>query len=201
MLKLKTILAIAAIVPAMALAQNLPAKGDFSVQVFDKTNVCFRPNEVGSFAQDGDLIRLMNGRIILKKINIPSYKRTINVSANIAIQSNGDRWDKSGSCFVIPRKTAATLIEIAKGEKNYPKIDAKKYEKLVGILPQDGYIPNIELMRFMTPFGVGYFSSPTNELSAPRKPVYIDHWADSVAWSQDITDLYSEIEGEVYVGI
>ena len=56
-------------------------------------------------------------------------------------------------------------------------------------------------MRFMTPFGVGHFSAPDDSLTHNRKPVYIDHWEDSVSWEQDITDLYPLLEGGAYVGI
>ena len=53
----------------------------------------------------------------------------------------------------------------------------------------------------MTPFGVGHFSAPDDSLTHNRKPVYIDHWEDSVSWEQDITDLYPLLEGGAYVGI
>ena len=56
-------------------------------------------------------------------------------------------------------------------------------------------------MRFMTPFGVGHYSSEDDSLSRKRKPVYIDQWADSVSWEQNITDLYPLLEGGAYVGI
>ena len=56
-------------------------------------------------------------------------------------------------------------------------------------------------MRFMTPFGVGHFSGKDDKLSAKRRPVYIPKWADCVEWQQDITDRYSELEGEAYVGV
>ena len=193
--------AVALMLPIALVGKNYPSKGNCSLQVFDKTNVCFQPDRFGAYAEDGSLIRLMNGRIILKKISVPDYARTIKVSATVTIQSNGDRWDKSGSCFVIPKEAATTLIDVARGTKQYPAVDPARLEKLVGIVAGEGYVPNIEIMRFMTPFGVGHFSNPDNELSAPRKPVYIDHWADKVEWKQDITDLYPALVGEVYVGI
>ena len=30
---------------------------------------------------------------------------------------------------------------------------------MIGIVPGQDYVPTLELMRFMTPFGVGYYSS------------------------------------------
>ena len=63
------------------------------------------------------------------------------------------------------------------------------------------YVPTLELMRFMTPFGVGYYSSDNDSLSSKRRPVYIPKWEKSVTWVQDITDLYPALEREAYVGI
>lgn len=181
--------------------KEYPAVGDTHIKVFDKTNVCFQPNNYENFTEanaDG-VIRLVNGRIILKKITLPEYQRNVDVTLTVSLASNGDRWDKSGSCFVLPKESAINLLNIAKGEKKFPAVDSTKYEKLIGIVPGEEYVPTIELMRFMTPFGVGYYNE--DEIGQKRKPVYIDEWADSVTWVQDITDLYPTIEKEAYVGI
>lgn len=183
--------------------KEVQAIGDTHIEVFDSVNVCFNPEEYGNYVEanaDG-IIRLANGRIILKKINVPEYKRDVTVTANVTLSSNGDRWDKSGSFFVMPKDAATTLIEIAKGEAKYPAIDSTRFEKLVGIAAADGYIPNIELIRFMTPFGVGHYSADDDSLSHLRKPVYIDSWAKEVYWEEDITTLYPALEGDVYVGV
>lgn len=44
---------------------------------------------------------------------------------------------------------------------------------MIGIVPGKDYLPTIELMRFMTPFGVGYYSQNDDSLSSKRRPVYI----------------------------
>ena len=72
---------------------------------------------------------------------------------------------------------------------------------MVGIVPGKDYLPTIELMRFMTPFGVGYYSENDDSLSSKRRPVYIPKWEKCVQWEQDITDLYPALKGEAYVGI
>ena len=181
--------------------KEYPAIGDTHIKVFDKTNVCFQPGKYENFTEaDADgVIRLVNGRIILKKISLPEYQRNASVSLTVTLASNGDRWDKSGSCFVLPKESAVNLLSIAKGEKQFPAVDSTKYEKLVGIVSGEDYKPTIELMRFMTPFGVGFYNN--DEIGQKRKPVYIDKWADCVTWMQDITDLYPTLEGEAYVGI
>lgn len=179
------------------------AKGDASIEVFNKENVRFVPDKYGTYAEAGadGVIHLVNGRIILKKINVPKYERTVKVTAKVTVASNGDRWDKSGSCFVLPKGAAINLMSIAKGENKFPEVDEAKYEKLVGVVPGKDYLPTVELLRFMTPFGVGHFSSPNDTLTRHRRPVYIPKWEDCVEWQQDITDLYPLLEGEAYVGV
>ena len=184
--------------------KKLPARGDVALNVFEKVSVCFNPEEYpGAYNPVGadGVIHLVNGRIILKKVDFPDYKRNVKLTAKITIASNGDRWDKSGSCFVLPKKSVINLLNIAKGEQKFPQIDSTKLENMIGIVSGDNYKPTVEIMRFMTPFGVGYYSGEKDSLSSKRKPVYIDHWAENVTWEQDITDLWPELRDGAYVGI
>ena len=183
--------------------KELPALGNTHIQVFDKTPVCFRPDSFPNYtpANADGVIRLVNGRIILKKITLPDYKRDVDVTLKVTVASNGDRWDKSGSCFVLPKESVINLMNIAEGKKAFPAVDSTKYEKMIGIVPGKDYVPTLELMRFMTPFGVGYYSSDNDSLSSKRRPVYIPKWEKCVTWVQDITDLYPVLEKEAYVGI
>ncbi len=179
------------------------AKGSTTIKVFDKTNVHFDPSKLQNFNEaDADgIIRLVNGRIILKKIQVPHYKRNVKVYVKTTVASNGDRWDKSGSVFVLPKKSVINLMSIAQGKNKFPDVDTLKYEKLIGVVAGKDYLPTIELMRFMTPFGVGFYSKEDDSLSSKRRPVYIPKWADCVEWQQDITDRYSALEDEAYVGV
>ena len=179
-----------------------PSIGDTSISIFKNSSVCFNSAKYTNFTETPDsVIHLVNGRIILKKINLPTYKRNVELTLKLTLASNGDRWDKSGSCFVLPRNSAINLMSIAQKENSFPAVDSALYENLVGVVPGQDYTPTLELMRFMTPFGVGHFSAPDNELTKNRKPVYIGKWENNVQWEQNITDLYSQLEGEVYVGI
>ena len=135
--------------------KELPAKGDLNLTVFDKENIHFVPDTYAGYSAAGadGVIHLVNGRIILKKIQIPDYQRDVTVSLKVTVASNGDRWDKSGSCFVLPKNSAVNLLSIAQGKKQFPAIDSLKLENMIGIVPGKDYLPTIELMRFMTPFG------------------------------------------------
>ncbi|MEG1563404.1 MAG: PNGase F N-terminal domain-containing protein [Bacteroides sp.] len=184
--------------------KELPARGNCTVNVFDRANVRFVPNiYTGNYsaADTAGIIHLVNGRIILKKITLPSYKRNISVKLKLTVASNGDRWDKSGSCFVLPAASAINLLSIARGEAKFPAIDSLKLEKMNGIIAGKDYLPTVELMRFMTPFGVGHYSNNDDTLTSRRRPVYIPKWEKQVQWEQDITDLYPLLQGEAYVGI
>lgn len=201
--KLLICLTLALLTSISLYAKKYPSRGNYDVEVFNKTNICFQPDKYSGYTEaDADgTIRLVNGRIILKKIQIPNYERNVKVKVSLSIESNGDRWDKTGSCFVLPKESAINLLTIAKGENKFPEIDSLQLENLNGVIAGSNYLPTLELMRFMTPFGVGFYSKENNELSSTRKPAYIDSWEESVSWEQDITNLYTELEGEVYVGI
>ncbi len=173
-----------------------------TVQVFKNENIRFNPAVYpDGLNQTDNIFHLANGRIAIHKIVLPTFKRNTQVSAKINLTSNGDPWDKSGSCFIIPKNSAINMIDIANNSKTYPTVDADKYENLVGIVPGNAYQPTVELMRFMTPFGVGHFSAPKDSLSSKRKPVYIDKWASEVVWEQDVSHLISMLQGEVYIGV
>ncbi len=102
---------------------------------------------------------------------------------------------------MIPANGGITMLDIAADRASYPNLDTLRYEQLAGIVQGENYRPAVELMRFMTPFGVGHFSSDDDSVSARRRPVYVDGWAKEVTWTQDVTDLLSLFREEVYVGV
>lgn len=197
----KTTLTLALFAAAIssAFAKKLPTYGDRTEHVFSATRIHFAPgayNKEGIQPDENGVIHLVDGRIILKKLSIPEYKKDMNINLYVRVQSNGDRWDKSGSLFVIPNESAINLLNIAAGETKFPTSDPAKYEKLVGIVQEEGYKPNLEVLRFMTPFGVGYYSNDTLK----RKPLFVDGWAEDVKWHQNITELRPRLQGDIWVG-
>ncbi len=171
------ILSLAAVLLAASCTRTYRAVGDTHLTVFDHAHVQFLPDSLGGFT-DADaegIVHLTNGRIILKKIQLPDYKRKVDVKLTVRVESDGDRWDKSGSVFVIPANgPRVNILSVAKGEAAWPEVDSTRYEKLVGTVPGPDFEPTVELMRFMTP---------------------------EARWEADITDLYPLLKGEAWVGV
>ena len=93
-------------------------------------------------------------------------------------------------------KTEEYFVEIQNGGQELPPFNNNK-EKIPGIVPDQGYWPCVELLRTATPFGIGYYSDSLQN----RKPVYIPFWEKQITWEADITELLTELEGEVSIGI
>ncbi|WP_299683007.1 PNGase F N-terminal domain-containing protein [uncultured Dokdonia sp.] len=174
--------------------------GDTTIHVFENTNLYFDMafKSDPSPLQDA-ILRLDAGRVIVKKVTIPNYILQTEASVNVTLTSNGDPWDKSGSLFVIPTDTDISLLDFENGnfdlaqlQEMYPAITSFTKDSIA-------YNPNIELLRFMTPFGVGHFTD--SERVKDRKPIYIPHWEKEVSWSQDISHLLPVLHDEVYIGV
>ncbi len=146
---------------------------------------------------DSKVVSLMNGRLVYKKVSIPKFKKGTDVKLKLTVRSNGDRWDKSGSCFVVTNPEKLSILSITENNIKFPK-DSYIDDKYAGFVSGENYNPVVELMRFMTPFGVGHYSD--NKIQY-RKPVYIPTWEKQVSWEHDITHLESLVVGTFYIGV
>ncbi len=162
--------------------------GDKTIAVFHNDTISFSNKKFS----DSNIVHLAQGRIILKKINLPIYEKQATAKLKLSLQSNGDSWDKSGSVFVIDKRSKINLLNLC----DSIKLPTAKNLEYAGILASEDYKPLVELMRFMTPFGVGFYSE-----KARRKPVYIPKYEKKVEWVQDVTDRLSLLEGETWVGV
>lgn len=144
-----------------------------------------------------DIIRLQGGRLVLKKVTVPKFKKGTDVTIKLALRSNGDKWDKSGSCFVITDPNDISFLTIGDGSAKFPQ-ESYVGEKHAGVKATENYKPVVELLRFMTPFGVGHYS---NDKVKHRKPVYVPKWEKEVVWNQDISDLESIVTDTFYIGV
>lgn len=171
--------------------------GDKTVQLFPKIHMNFSPDENKTNLKDS-IIKIESGRILLRKITLPKYEKNVRVNLDVTLTSAGDPWDKTGSLFLIPKSSDLNfLTENKKFENLFSKGEEQDY--FPGIVSTDGYAPAVEILRFMTPFGVGFYSEAPK--LQKRKPVYIPKWENKVVWNDDVTQLLSELEGEVWVGV
>ncbi|WP_339916050.1 PNGase F N-terminal domain-containing protein [Yeosuana marina] len=169
------------------------AQDELNYQIFKNQPINFG----GDSGYDQESIRLQNGRIVYKKVKVPNFPLGTDVKIKLALRSNGDRWDKSGSCFVVSDTSKISILDVSKGKKTFP-VSSNLNDKFGGIKATDTYSPVVELLRFMTPFGVGYYS---NEEGKHRKPVYIPKWEKEVLWEQDISQLATLVSNTFYVGV
>ena len=169
------------------------AQEELNINIFKNQPINFN----GEIGEDSEVVRLQNGRIIYKKVMVPSFPEGTDVRIKLSLRSNGDRWDKSGSCFVVTHPDQISIIDVSKGEKEFPTASTIE-EKFKGVKATDNYKPVVELLRFMTPFGVGHYS---NDKGKHRKPVYIPKWENEVVWENDISQLTSEVSNTFFVGV
>ncbi|MFI3295512.1 MAG: PNGase F N-terminal domain-containing protein [Rikenellaceae bacterium] len=167
------------------------------VQIFEDTHIDAASKHPNMEADNKGEYHAAAGRLVFKKVTLPTFKNSTKATINLTLASIGDRWDKSGSCFVIPANAENDLWKVINGESQFPQSVEAVGTQMKGHALLENYKPAVELLRFMTPFGVGFYSD--NHLN--RQPVYIDHWAENVQWSQDISQLISELQGEVIVGV
>ncbi|SHG20592.1 Peptide-N-glycosidase F, C terminal [Salegentibacter echinorum] len=166
-----------------------------TISVFDEVPMNF--NGEKKEISNGEY--LQDGRIIIKKITVPEYPKGTDVKVRVTVKSAGDRWDKSGSLFVIPNPQKLNMLDIAKGNGEYPKQAGP--DGYPGIKLGGNYEPALEVLRFMTPFGVGYYSDEEKNPNIKyNRPVYVPKWEDEVTWEMDVSQLESELTGEVLIG-
>lgn len=166
------------------------------VEVFSNAAVNF----TGIKSENPEIEVLQDGRILLKKIQTPSFPEGTDVKVKVTLKSAGDKWDKSGSLFIIPNPEKIDFTDIAKGNSVYPS--GAGIEGYPGIKLGDNYEPALEVLRFMTPFGVGHYSDEEKYPEiAYNRPVYIPNWSREVVWEQDVSQLAKELTGEVIIGV
>lgn len=166
------------------------------VRVFENTPVNFNGDE----PEGSGIERYQSGRILLKKVNVQDYPEGTDVTVKMSLISAGDPWDKSGSLFVLTDTTNIELRDVLRNKQNYPENSA--VGDYIGIRQTNDYVPPLEILRFMTPFGVGYFSDEDAHPGISyNRPVYVPNWAENVEWEADVSDLKQELTGEFYIGV
>lgn len=154
-------------------------------EIFNNENLSFGESTIIDFNKE--VIKTSKGTVVLKKLNLPETTKNTIIFAELTVRSNGDAYDRTGSVFAIPESKKKNILEaFEKGINVFPNYDN-------GIITNNNYEPPIELMRFITSFGTGYFG----------KDISINglNWKDSIVYRLDVSDIIKGIKKEnVYIG-
>ncbi|WPQ64213.1 PNGase F N-terminal domain-containing protein [Chitinophaga sancti] len=162
-----------------------------TIPVFSKEQVSFGFDKPNPPADQRDVTyHYAGGTVVLKKVKLPKYEPGRQLFAELAQYSNGDAYDRTGSVFMIPvDKQRSFLNGLQNGVKDLP-VYKEKYQ---GVVATDDYQPTLELLRFFTPFGIHHYNE--------RSQIAGYNWADSAVFRQEITELQSRMEGDVWLGV
>lgn len=165
-----------------------------TIPVFSQQQINFTDSIVNpAIDRENVTYRYAGGTLVLKKIKLPE-KGNFSVFAHLSQYSNGDAYDRTGSVFVIPTDRKISFLDgLHKNVHALPLYFDKEGKEYQGVVETSEYVPPLELMRFFTPFGVRHFNK--------RSKIEGYHWADSVNYEQDITDLLPRLRGEVWIGV
>jgi len=140
-----------------------------TLKVFEDQKIRFDSSLINN---ENEITRTLgSGRLVLKKIEFPKTGNFHRSKAIITLNSTGDPWDKSGSFFILPEANLDNLNEVT----------------------------SLELLRFITPFGVGHFNNKEN--IQKLKPSYIPRWEDDITWEEDISHLLPILKEQAWVGL
>ncbi|NIG52427.1 PNGase F N-terminal domain-containing protein [Chitinophaga sp. Cy-1792] len=134
------------------------------------------------------------GTVIVKRVKLPAPKKGQSLFAELVQYSNGDAYDRTGSVFMIPVTGDTTFLDgLTKGAAVLPIFQDRNGKKYQGMVATPHYTPTLEIMRFFTPFGVRQFNDQVK--------IKGYHWADSVIYKQDVTELQDALQGEALIGV
>jgi hypothetical protein len=144
--------------------------------------------------------RYSKGTVILKKVILPENMKGNIIYAELTERSNGDAYDRTGTLFAIPVRDGLSYLNAFKNNMiSLPEYYGRGYKieeptkHYLGFTLTGGYRPPVELMRFITPFGIGHYNSQVTVKGIS--------WEDSVTYKQDITELIGTLQGEVWIGV
>lgn len=174
-----------------------------SVPVFEHEQVCFNPATVDTTAMrmalraalesdSSAVLRFASGTLLLRRLTLPKPERA-SVFLELTERSKGDAYDRTGSVFLVPVERAHSLLDALLGHvADLPTFAGRDGRRYQGLVATEDYQPPLELLRFITPFGVGHY----NEQVAVKGKT----WADSVVYKMEVGDLLPALRGPVWIG-
>lgn len=167
-----------------------------TVQIFSQDRLAFTAYENQKLTDETDKIYYYpHGTLILKKVKLPENPWGKTIIAELSTYSLGDAYDRTGSLFIVPAgddKNISFLDAVKDSFKVLPEFKARNGKSYYGMTANESYTPMLELMRFITPFGINKYNEQVK--------VNGIKWEDSVIYKQDITELAGVLKGEVWFG-
>lgn len=171
------------------------------LHIFDNEIINYNPNLM--IPKEDELIadkvyHFSKGSVVMKKIKItPDLKNSAAIFAKLTCKSNGDAYDRTGSVFIIPTKKEGvdtTLLDaFLYGLDRLPVYTDNKENKYQGIITEKGYVPEIEILRFFTPFGVNHFND--------KRKINNYNWEKKATYKGEVTSLIPIDEDEIWIGV
>lgn len=154
-------------------------------EIFNKEILSFSDSFTSDFSKD--IIKTSKGSVALRKVNLPGISKNTIVIAELTVSSRGDAYDRLGSVFAIPVTDKKNILEAF--ENGYKVLNG--YSN--GISLSEKYQPPVELIRFITSFGTGYFGKDINIGGL--------NWKDSIVYRLDVSDILKGINNNnLYIG-
>lgn len=161
-----------------------------TVPVFNDDAVNFTGAKAPESIEPNVTYRVGGGSIILKKITLPKSEDR-DVFVELTQYSKGDAYDRTGSVFIIPMDKEKSFLDMIKNLNSVPAFTANNGITYPGLVSTPDYNVPLELMRFFTGFGVRQY----NHNVVPGQK-----WVDEVLYKMNVTNLASNLEGEVIIG-
>ena len=181
-------------VSSRALSQLRKDKLVIRIPIFEDEQIHFADYEpfTGEIPFD-TTIHFSHGTLIVKRLHLPELPEHYQLFAEIHQRSNGDAYDRTASVFVIPTENAKSFRDgLTEGLESLPLFVGKDGKEYQGIKAEKEYLPPVELVRFFTSFGAGYFN----------EKVQIDglEWTNENSYKQEISELRDRLCGDVLIG-
>lgn len=173
-----------------------------STRIFDNVQLCWGKEnshltDGGSGTPFDSVLHFAGGTLALKRIRLPHLPSHYQTFVEIHQRSNGDAYDRTGSLFVLgcqPGAAPAFLRGMNEHPDSLPLFTDRKGDRYQGIRAEgDTFQPPVELVRFFTSFGVSHFND--------RVKMEGIEWESENYFKQEVTDLASRLQGEVWIGI
>lgn len=163
-----------------------------TVQIFDHERLYW--GKVENPPGGDELVRhYAGGTVIARRVDLPRVPDDTMVYAELTQYSNGDAYDRTGSLFLIPVDRDTTFLQALRDSIGLlPALRGRDGASYQGVVATPGYEPPLEVLRFITPFGIRHYNDQVKVSGIT--------WEDSVVYKADVTDLLPALRGSAWIG-